>query len=92
MTTETTAAFKSFADFKKRVQVGDRLHCDNFNFPHLSGPRTVTKVQTNAIAVTNADGREIWWWYTKASEVRIDGRAVSAIDHAGTPAFTYTFD
>jgi hypothetical protein len=80
-------AFKSLSDFKKRVQVGDRLHCENYRWPELSGPRTVHKVQTNGIAVTNDDGKVIWWWFPKASEVVIDG---SSIGVAG--AFTYRFE
>jgi len=88
MTTEI--AFKSVADFKRSIAVGNTLHCENYRFPYLSGPRTVTKVQTNAIAVTNGE-REIWWWYPKASEMRVEGRSVSQLETDGTPAFTYTF-
>lgn len=82
--------FKNFADFKRSVKAGDRLTCENYRYPHLNGERTVSRVQTNALAVTDATGREFWWYFTKAADVKIDGRTVTDVT-GGSPNFAYTF-
>jgi len=68
---------QSFADVKRRFQVGAILECvENTYRPELNGSRRrITKVQTNAIAwvdePSNGPWRESWTYFPQASGVRI---------------------
>lgn len=85
---------KTFADIKRRIKVGTRLH----GYYHLASwdlrTRTVEIVQTNAIAFEGSaysSGRLSWVYWPKASEIRIDGPDTFTILEDGKPLLTYTF-
>ena len=48
------------AELKRRLRVGTRVELINPRSPRQAGVREVSRVQTNAVAFRNADGRESW--------------------------------
>lgn len=86
----------TLAEIKRRCVVGAQLEL--VWHPHLPAeqlpmPRTVTIVQTNAIAMTGWPGRQgnSWLYWPAASEVRIDGPDAFTILENGVPELTYRF-
>lgn len=87
--------FTSLAHLKRTVRPGQRVHVTNNWHPHISGMRTIAKVQTNRLA-TLAPGKEQPWWvdWPKASLARIDGAKLTFLDPEDPEkvAFVYDFD
>ena len=84
----------TLAEIKRRCVVGAQLE---LTVHRTTGPapfaRTVTKVQTNAIAMTPWPGKtaDSWLQWPAASDVRIDGPDTFTILEDGVPLLTYRF-
>lgn len=79
---------------KREVRVGQRVHVTNNAHPHLTGMRTVHKVQTNRLATTpdlgpslpahllGEDGKPkaIWMDWPKAASCEVDGGVLRVFD------------
>lgn len=64
---------KTLSDFKKRIQVGVKVHTVNFNYGDF-GIREITVKQSNGFAVaTHRDGKIVnsWCHFPKASDLEI---------------------
>lgn len=86
----------TLAEIKRRCVVGAQLELIWASFlatGHAPIARTVTKVQTNSIAMTPWPGRdaESWLAWPAAAEVRIDGPDTFTILEDGKPELTYRF-
>ena len=86
----------NLAEIKRRAVVGAKLQLIWASFlPADQAPiaRTVTVVQTNAIAMTPWPGRtaDSWLHWPAAAEVRIDGPDTFTILEDGMPLLTYRF-
>jgi hypothetical protein len=81
----------SLAAFKRRIKTGQRVSVTNNVHPHLSGERTVEKVQTKKLATRSQDG--VWWTdWPKALAVRIEGDTLHFLDaDREKVAYSYTF-
>lgn len=81
------------AAFKRSVRYGQRVTVVNNLHPHLSGERTVAKVQTRNLATRAEDGTLWWTDWPKASLARIEGNTLHFL-HDNDPdrvTFSYTF-
>lgn len=84
----------SYAAFRRSFKVGTVFHCDHHERPEITGERTVTKVQTNAIAYpfeqrsgTMGTG---WTHWPSAKQVRMNEDGSCTFLRNGEPAFTYS--
>lgn len=87
--------FKTLAEFKRVLAVGDKLHCMNHVLNKDMGIREVSIKQSNMFALktpnTNGGFQDQWLEYPKASSVRIenDNTLVVLRVDTNTPALTY---
>ena len=86
---------KTLADVKRRAVVGTRLQLIASAWTPADRPpieRTVTKVQTNAIAMTPWPGKtnDSWLWWPKAMDLRIDDDTFTVLEN-GYAQLTYRF-
>lgn len=86
----------TLAEIKRRCVVGAQLELiwmRSWSPDHAPIPRTVTKVQTNAIAMTPWPGRtgDSWLQWPAASEVRSDGPETFTVLEDGVALLTYRF-
>lgn len=87
---------RTLADLKRFVRVGMVIDCEHLTRPEVSGRRTITKVQTNAIVMsyTKPDGTpgETWGRWDSAKHVQFHGdNSVTFLDRSGLPVFAYRF-
>lgn len=87
----------SLTAFKRKVKVGQTVEVVNNLYPHISGTRTVHKVQTRSLA-TLPDGKDrpTWTDWPKAALCRIEGNTLHFL-HDTAPdrvifSYTFTFD
>jgi hypothetical protein len=89
------APLTSLADIKRRCQVGARMILVAFHETPGFTPieRVVTRVQSNAIAMTPWPGRtaESWLYWPAAADVRIDGPDTFSVCEDGKTILTYRF-
>lgn len=88
--------FKTLAEFKRVLQVGDTLKCTRFGFnPVTYPPREVAIKQTNSFALKTkqASGEIVnsWLEFPKASKCKIENNELTIIDNDGNPWLTYSF-
>lgn len=80
-------------EFKRRVEVGQRVGVVHRLDPSLSGECTVHKVQSHRLATRDQNG-DVWWTdWPSASQARIEGTTLHFLN-LGRPdeiAFSYTF-
>ena len=93
----------SYTAFKKQFTVGMRLEVEHHIRPEISGPRIVTKVQSNAIVMQPTDRPEVkggWWmhWPKADRALVIDDDTLQILEDAiiassssrpGDPMVTY---
>ncbi len=93
-------ALKTFADVKRRIEVGTKLDMTYYRpsrvaLPTLPVRRTVLIVQSNAVAMTAAFPGKTgpsWLYWGKASECRVDGPdTFSILEEDGEVIATYRF-
>lgn len=61
---------KTLAEAKRTIKVGQVWHAYHHLFKRDMGNRTITRVQSNAIALLQPDGRESWLHWPKAKDFR----------------------
>jgi hypothetical protein len=92
--------FKTLAEFKKILQVGDNLHCMNHIRNLDMGVRKVSIAQTNSFALStrHVGSQEMvdsWCEYPKASLVKIENNVLTVLVRNSTgeliPALSYRF-
>lgn len=70
--------------YKKRITVGAKLRVENYRFPHMSGDRSVIKVQGNAFVTehpTKSGSGGVWMYWPKAALIKpIDESSFEVID------------
>ena len=91
-----TTEIKTLAALRRTVRVGMTIECVHHTRPEVSGPRTIKRVQTNAIVMryTKPDGTEAETWgrWDSAKDLRFNGDdTVTFLDRSGLPVFTYRF-
>ncbi len=86
----------TLAEIKRRCVVGAELELVWAQFlpaGHEAIARTVTKVQTNAIAMTPWPGKtaDSWLQWPAANQIRIDGPDTFTVLEDDAPLLTYRF-
>lgn len=95
---------KTLSDFKRKLVVGAKLRVTfhggplvirgNLGNTVMPQPepqeRTVSRVQTNAVAFLKADGKESWLTYPKAADFAVENDA-AVIYQNGKKILTYEF-
>jgi len=73
---------KSFSQLKKDLKVGVTVRTIRNNCkPEMTGEiRTISKVQTNAIAFKRSDGKDSWLWWGKANNYEYENNNIKVYD------------
>lgn len=83
-------SYKSLADVKRRIKLGTKLKRIYKNQDPIIG--VVTRVQTNAIAITYGEGKtalESWLYWPSASEVIFEDEKFIILDDRGERRLSY---
>lgn len=85
----TPQRIKTFAELKRTFKPGQRWHCFNHIMNKDLGERPIKRVQSNAITFEMPGGRESWFYFPKAKEVKfIDDKTIEIYEDA-TLCMTY---
>lgn len=87
--------FKTLAEFKRILQVGDKLNCTRHTFnPCVYPPREVTIKHTDSFALKTEKGEgkifDSWCYYPKAKDCKIENNQLIILE-GGQPYLTYSF-
>lgn len=85
-----TDTITTLAAWRRQLEPGMVLDVDNRLHPHVSGPRTIEKIQTRSMMYRLADGRAGWIDWPKRGEYRVEGRTLHFLKADGDIAFSFT--
>lgn len=81
----------TLSEAKRRIRVGTVIQAVGHYNPNVSGPRQVTKIQTNGFWFSCAAFSKAWCGWPKASQTKsIDADTILLLRDSGEPMSTLT--